>query len=444
MTAREVNFDGIVGPTHNYGGLSIGNLASQRSVRAVSSPKKAAKQGLLKMKVLHDLGVAQGVFPPQDRPAVDVLRWLGFSGTDARVLERARREDPALLAACSSASSMWTANAATVCPSTDSADEKAHFTPANLVSHFHRSLEPPATARMLAAIFSSPAHFVHHRSLPSVDSHGDEGAANHMRVCKAHDVPGIHLFAFGRRAFGGPEPTPQRFPARQTFEASAAIARLHALDPDRVVFAQQLPAAIDAGAFHNDVVAMGNENVLIVHEKAFVDQQGVLSQIRDQMDGTLEWIEVAAVDVSLTDAVSTYLFNSQLVTLASGKMALIVPEECREHPRVWAYLEHLANEHPFIERLLAVEVRQSMKNGGGPACLRLRVVLNDEELASLSGRVLLDDELYASLVTWVDRHYRERLVGDDLGDPGLLEESRTALDELTQILGLGSIYPFQQ
>jgi len=31
-----------------------------------------------------------------------------------------------------------------------------------------------------------------------------------------------------------------------------------------------------------------------------------------------------------------------------------------------------------------------------------------------------------------------------LRDPQLLIESRTALDELTQILKIGSVYPFQQ
>lgn len=444
MSVREVNFDGIVGPTHNYGGLSFGNLASQRSVRAASNPREAAKQGLQKMKVLHDLGVLQGVFPPQDRPAVDVLRRLGFTGDDARVLERARRDDPRLLIACSSASSMWAANAATVCPSSDSADGKAHFTPANLMSHFHRSLEPPATATMLAAIFSDSTHFVHHRALPAVDPFGDEGAANHMRVCAGHDQPGTHLFVYGRRALDATATRPKHFPARQTFEASAAIARLHTLDSERAVFARQLPRAIDAGAFHNDVVTLGNENLLIVHEEALVDQQRVLSKLRDRMNGALQLIEVPSREVTLAEAVSTYLFNSQLVTLTSGKMALIVPEECRDHSSVWAYLEHLVAEHAVIERLLVVEVRQSMKNGGGPACLRLRVVLNDDELARVNGRVFLDDDLFAELVSWVDRHYRERLTEDDLADPGLLEESRTALDELTQVLALGSIYPFQR
>jgi len=84
-----------------------------------------------------------------------------------------------------------------------------------------------------------------------------------------------------------------------------------------------------------------------------------------------------------------------------------------------------------------------MRNGGGPACLRLRVVLNDEELDAMHRGVLLNDALYERLTSWVEAHYRSELSQDDLGDPMLLEEVRKALDELTGILGLGSIYDFQ-
>ncbi len=52
----EINFDGIVGPSHNYAGLSLGNLASARNAGAVSRPRDAALQGLAK-----DLGVSQQV-----------------------------------------------------------------------------------------------------------------------------------------------------------------------------------------------------------------------------------------------------------------------------------------------------------------------------------------------------------------------------------------------
>lgn len=444
MKAREVNFDGLVGPTHNYSGLSVGNLASQRNVRADSNPKAAAKQGLHKMKVVHDLGVPQGVLPPQERPAVDVLRRLGFTGRDEYVLGSAKRHEPELLAACCSASSMWAANAATVCPSADSADAKVHFTPANLRSNFHRAIEAPTTARVLKAVFANAERFVHHRPLPSIELFGDEGAANHTRLCADYGELGLHLFVYGRHALDGSADGPTRYPARQTLEASRAVARLHQLDSARVVFAQQSPQAVDKGVFHNDVVAVGNQRVFFFHEHAFLSQDQLKRDLETKSGSDLHFIEVAETDIPLEEAVASYLFNSQLVTLPTGGMALIVPRECRVATRVWDYLEKLPTAHPVVERIEVVDVRQSMRNGGGPACLRLRVVLTDEEIDSISSSTLLDENLFERLNAWVDRHYREHLTEADLGDPLLLTESRTALDELTQLLKLGSIYSFQR
>lgn len=439
-----MNFDGLVGPTHNYSGLSVGNLASQRSAHATSDPKSAAQQGLRKMQLLLDLGVPQGVLPPQERPAVEVLRRLGFTGRDEYVLRSAQRHDPALLAACCSASSMWAANAATVCPSVDSADGKVHFTPANLTSNFHRSIEPPTTARVLKAVFRDEDRFVHHRPLPAAEPFGDEGAANHTRLCKDYGDLGAHLFVYGKRALDGDSASPRRYPARQTWEASRAVARLHQLDAARVVFAQQSPSAIDAGVFHSDVISVGNRHVLFFHEHAFAQQSEVKTELEGKAEAGLLFIEVAADDITLEESVATYLFNSQLITLPAGDMALIVPQECRDNDPVWTYLEELPSEHSIIDRVEVVDLRQSMRNGGGPACLRLRVVLTDDEMQSINRAALLDDELLQNLSSWIERHYRDRLTEADLADPMLLRESRIALDELTQLLDLGSIYSFQR
>jgi succinylarginine dihydrolase len=440
----EVSFDGLVGPTHHYGGLSAGNLASQRSAHSVSNPKAAAKQGLFKMKLLHDLGVPQGVLPPHARPAIDVLRALGFSGRDDQVLARAQRDDPHLLAACSSASSMWAANAATVCPSADSSDGKVHFTPANLRSNFHRAIEAPTTARVLAAIFADPERFVHHAPLPAAELFGDEGAANHTRFSWRSGARGVQLFVYGRQSIAPATSLPSRYPARQSLEASRAVARLHGLDSAHLIFAQQSPEAIDAGAFHNDVVAVGHESVFFLHEQAFYEQEAVKQEIQTRTQSRVHLLEVAASEVSLADAIVTYLFNSQLVTLPSSKMALIAPQECQDSKPIWTYLQTLLDEQDFFERIEVVDLRQSMKNGGGPACLRLRVELDEEELGAMSAATLLDEELFTRLTAWIDRHYRDRLQESDLADPSLLEESRTALDELAQLLDLGSIYPFQR
>lgn len=446
--AHEVNFDGLVGPTHNFAGLSYGNRASMAHGGTVSSPREAALQGLAKMKFLADLGLKQAVLPPHERPHIPTLRRLGFSGSDADVLAKVRREDPVLLAALCSSSSMWAANAATVSPAPDTSDGRCHFTAANLVSLFHRSLETATTGAALRAIFHDDTRFAHHDALPATAHLSDEGAANHTRLCARHGEPGIELFTFGRIASGAAAPLPRRYPARQSREASQAVARLHGLDPGRTVFVQQNAAAIDAGAFHNDVVAVGNEGVLLCHELAFADRPRALADVRRAFEGAcgreLEIVEVPDDVVPLDDAVSSYLFNSQLVTLPNGAMALIAPAECREHPRVRPFLEHLIARAGAIRVMHYVDVRQSMQNGGGPACLRLRVVLTEDQLPAIRQGVLLDVALHARLKLWIERRYRDGLSADDLADPQLLDESRSALDELTVILGLGSLYDFQR
>ncbi|MGC3873505.1 N-succinylarginine dihydrolase [Halomonas sp. GXIMD04776] len=444
---REVNFDGLVGPTHNYAGLAHGNVASMRHGGLESDPKEAALQGLAKMKALKDAGFAQGVLPPQQRPDLGALRDLGFSGSNAQVLERAAHEAPQLLRAVCSASSMWTANAATVTPSRDAVDGRVHFTPANLQSSFHRFLEPQTTGRVLAAIFRDEARFAHHPVLPATPAFSDEGAANHTRLAATHGEAGVHLFVYGRQAFGGADrKEPKRFPARQTLEASQAIARQHGLNDAQTVFAQQHPEAIDAGVFHNDVIAVGNGPVLLYHEMAFFEEERTLEALRSKMAAPLIPVRVPLEAMSLEDAVSSYLFNSQLLSDpdGSGAMTLVVPGECQENDAVWRTIQDLllGGNNPIGE-VVVKDVKQSMRNGGGPACLRLRVVLSQAERSNLSGRVLLDDTLYGDLTAWVEKHYRDRLTPEDLADPQLAEETLTALDELTQILAIGNVYPFQ-
>jgi len=445
MKPFEVNFDGLVGPTHNYAGLSYGNVASLNNASAQSSPKQAAKQGLKKMKALADLGMIQGVLAPQARPDVDALRRLGFSGSDANVLQQAAKQAPAIFQACCSASSMWTANAATVSPSADTADGKVHFTPANLTNKYHRSLEPQVTGNILKATFANQQYFSHHNHLPDNEHFGDEGAANHTRLCRQYGERGVELFVYGRYAFDKSKPAPVKFPARQTFEASQAVARLHGLSDDNVVFIQQNPDLIDQGVFHNDVISVGNQNVLFYHEQAFLNTDKAFAEIKQKYGtGDLHFIKVTTDQVGLQDAIKSYLFNTQLVTLANGDMAIIAPTDCEENPAVSAYLNELVTLNTPIKHIRYYDVKQSMRNGGGPACLRLRVAMNDTELAAVNQSTMMNDAQFERLNNWVDKHYRDRLSVDDLRDVALLNESRTALDELTQLLKLGSVYPFQK
>ncbi|MGB3726758.1 MAG: N-succinylarginine dihydrolase [Glaciecola sp.] len=445
MNTIEANFDGLVGPTHNYAGLSFGNVASKSNANAVSNPKQAALQGLGKMKALADIGMLQGVLAPQERPDVYSLRRLGFTGTDAQVLQTAYKQAPAIFLACCSASSMWTANAATVSPSADTRDNKLHFTPANLTNKFHRSIEPTVTGNILKAIFADNAHFEHHQHLPENDHFGDEGAANHTRFCSEYGDHGVEFFVYGKHAFNDRYPAPKTFPARQTFEASQAVARLHQLDDNKTVYAQQNPDVIDQGVFHNDVIAVGNKNVLFYHEQAFLNTAQMRTDILTSFGSdNFHFIEVPTHAVPIQDAVKSYLFNTQLINLPSGDMVIIAPTDCEENNAVNQYLKSLMTDSNPISEVKFFDVKQSMQNGGGPACLRLRVVMNDAQQKAVNPNAIMNDVLFAKLTQWVEKHYRDRLCADDLADAMLLNESRTALDELTQIMHLGSVYPFQQ
>ncbi len=445
--ARELNFDGLVGPSHHFGGLSFGNVASSQHEGQLSNPRQAALQGLAKIRKLSELGVPQGLFPPHLRPELSLARRMGFGGDDVAVLRDLAREMPLLLAACYSASSMWTANAATMSPSADSADGKVHFTPANLQNRIHRSIETPTTARILRAIFRDPELFEHHEPLPATAALGDEGAANHTRLTPDHATRGVQLFVFGESAANPWNPRPKVFPARQTLESCQALKRLHRVPDEQAVFAQQNPDIIDQGVFHNDVISVGNLDVFFFHEEAFLDTAKVIEELAGKYaritGGTLKLIRVAKDDVPVGVAVSTYLFNSQLVTLPSKKTLLVAPKECEENEQVRSYIARLVDGDAPIDDVLYVDLRQSMSGGGGPACLRLRVVLTEREERALAPGALFTPALDAKLVAWIERHYRDRLRPSDLADPAFLAETRTALDELTRILELGAIYPFQ-
>jgi succinylarginine dihydrolase len=447
---QEINFDGLVGPTHHYAGLALGNLASATHRHAPAHPRAAALQGLAKMRALAALGLPQAVLPPLERPSIAALRAFGFTGpNEGAILTRAAREAPALLAACGSASSMWTANAATVAPSPDTADGKLHLTPANLSSHLHRALEAEETAAVLRRVFADRERFVVHPPLPGGAAMRDEGAANHTRLAPDFGAPGLHLFVFGTSVFATPATAPVRFPARQTREASEAVARCHGLDPARVFFLQQNPVAVDAGVFHNDVIAVGHQNVLLHHEEAFTGGVAAVDALArayaERWGEALVRLVVPAGRIDLARAVRTYLFNSQLVTTAGDGMWLICPLECAEDAVVAAALEEIvADPANPLRGVRFFDLRQSMHNGGGPACLRQRVVMSPAERVAITARVFLDETLADELARWIGRHYRETLHAADLGDPALLDESRRALDELTEILRLGPLYPFQR
>lgn len=446
MNVYELNMDGLVGPTHNYAGLAAGNVASINNALSISNPQAAALQGLEKMRLLFNMGLKQGILPPHQRPNLHLLDQLGFYGTPEQQIRKAFKTAPELLNACYSASSMWTANAATISASADTGDRKVHFTAANLVSNLHRHHEADFSHTLLATIFANPQYFNHHLPLPKSSITSDEGAANHNRFAMSHKKEGINLFIYGKQAMKATSIGPKLYPARQTREASEAIARNHLLAPQKLIFAAQNPQAIDKGVFHNDVISVANEYVYLIHEEALYEQTKVLQELKEKADFPLTIIEIKTKQIGIEETVETYLFNSQLITPPNKKeMILIAPIECRSHERIKTCIDEIiADKTNPITSVYYLDLRQSMRNGGGPACLRLRVPLNEHELAAMHQGVLIDNQLIDKLEQWVLKHYRSELKLTDLMDPLLIDEVFLSLDELTQILKLGSIYPFQR
>jgi succinylarginine dihydrolase len=413
MSLREINFDGLVGPSHNYAGLSLGNLASARNAGKTSYPRAAALQGLAKMRGNLELGLDQGLFLPHPRPNGP---WLDSIGVTHAPVD----------AWAMSAAAMWTANAATVSPAPDTGDGRCHLTVANLVTMPHRSHEWPNTLAQLRVAFSAP-EFVVHGPVPA--PLGDEGAANHMRFSDGHGAPGVEVFVFGRSGGG--------FPARQHLVASEAVAFRHGLSASRTLFVEQAPEAIAAGAFHNDVVAVADGLTLFAHEQAFAGRSAFYDKLTQAVPG-VQIVEVPAARVSLADAISTYLFNAQLVTLPTGEQALVLPTEARDHPAVGAYLAEMIAGNGPIRRLIFVDVRQSMANGGGPACLRLRVVADP---ATVDPRFLLDHARLDAVEAVVSRFWPESIDPEELDAPMLVSDIEAARAQLLETLDLAGALP---
>lgn len=426
---EEIIFVGLPGPAHSYGGLSGDNVASTKNRGLVSHPREALLQSLALMRRLLCLGIVVGVLPPQIRPHMGLLR-TQFEGMDEEVIRQAALQNPALLEKASSSSVMWAANAATITPASDASDGRTHITTANLYTNLHRRIEAEDSAKVQAAIFSG-GDFALHPPLDARLGLLDEGAANHMRFAPVHGAPGLNVFVYG-------------VDGRQSFAASRMVAETHKLNPEHTLFLQQSPEAILSGVFHNDVIAVGNEYMLICHEKAFAGGREDIGKIRQvyrrmHSGSELNVITVAANELSLSEAVETYFFNSQLVTRPDGGMALIVPQEAAQHAGAARLSQRiLEDEANPVREVIALDLRQSMRNGGGPACLRLRAVLKQEEIAAIArhSRVLADEALLAALEKWALSHYPETLGASDLADPRLLSISRAALEELGTILAL--------
>jgi len=447
----EVSFEGIAGPSHSFGGLALGDFASMASAGRKSHPRAAAKQCIYKIRLLLQNGVPVVILPPHERPALWFLRSLGYQGTDQEVLQSVVRSAAWLVPIIYSSSGMWCANSATVVPSADSTDGRCHVIVANLAANFHRSLEPPFVFEILQKILPASAGFAVQPNIPGDVNLWDEGAANHVRL--SQDGAGLHLFVHGRNAGQNVaklirDPGRDHVLPRQTNEASLAVARLAKLPLERLVLGQQNQAAIDQGVFHNDVSCMSIGTTLIVHDQAFHEWAGLRQELDRRVTGLglgpLQVIEVAGHEMSLAEAVRTYFFNSQLVAAPDDRLLMLCPACCRESGQAKTALDKM---HSTLGSRLTtefVDLSESLANGGGPACLRLRVAMTHEQLRAIPRAFVAHQALLDRLEAAVERFYREDLVLEDLKDPEFARECFSALDEMARLLGYDAIYSFQR
>jgi succinylarginine dihydrolase len=426
---HEVQCDGLIGASHNYAGLSFGNLASEHHAGLVSYPRNAALQGLEKMLAVHKLGIPQLILPPPLRPNVALWHRFGLSSPEAVAALPPQHDHHAVLRASYSASTMWSANAATVSPAPDTADGKLHLTIANLASSLHRSQEAAERLTQFHHIFGHIATV--HEALPACIPFADEGAANHMRLCPSHGQAGVELFIYGRDEGSGA--LPARFPARQTKRASAAIAHLHRLPEARTILAQQHPRAIDAGVFHNDVIAMSNENVLIYHEHTFLEEAATLAELRRKADFPLTLIRLSEQELPLKDAVASYFYNSQLLSTPEGGMVVLAPTDAQSNDAARTAFDRLiqSEENP-IHAVHYINVRESMQNGGGPACLRLRVAMSEADLARIPTPYRFTEARYEQLHRFITNRYPETLAPAALYQTSSQEQLHAIHDDLVQ------------
>jgi succinylarginine dihydrolase len=426
---REINIDGMIGPSHHFGGLGVENKASELNRAQTSHPRNAALQGLAKMELLDSYGIPQFYLPPPARPAWGWLESLGFSGSKASVLRDCYQEYPILLSAAFSSAFMWTANAASVSCGSDTRSGRAKIKLANLNANLHRSIEEAERLPQLETMFKAVAGVDVLRGLSSSRPLSDEGAANLMRFCTRAGSRGVYAFVYGSEQGGSDDAaghfqvgagTRRRQP-RQTRMASALLARSLDLEPADCFLMQQTSAAIDAGVFHNDVIATSHENVLVYHESAFHNSEESVAVIQkrffEKTGQELETHLVASSDLRLDEAVDTYLFNSQICTDSQGQWRMFVPENCSQSTAVQTVLDRLRSQIPRLRTIDYCPLAESMRNGGGPACLRLRVSLTPAQIDQIPGSMRINSSTLSQLRKLVETEYPEKVEPSDFANP---------------------------
>ena len=417
MTPHYCCIDTIIGPTYHYGGLALGNTHSLDHKHVVANPKKAALQGLSKMKLLRDHGISQYVLPAYVRDYKGLVQgYYNNQGDFEDNLKRLYDENLDIFSSFFSASSAWLANAWTMTPSIDSSDGRYHVSPASLNACFHRQLDVKQTIAILTNRLCSKTYITCHHPSPFFD----EGAANMIRLSAGGK--GLYLFVSGSS-------DTKRFKSRHDKRSWQRLVSQHQLDPDYVIYLTQHPDAIDAGVFHNDVISFGVDDLLVVHENAFVDQPNYCDTILERYFscfGTdLTLIQIPDSILPLKDAVNSYFFNSQLVRKDDNRYLLLVPSRCKGLPVMDYFVSIVAKKWESQLEIMVCDVEESIKNGGGPACLRNSMDVYDDPKLIFDDRYLFTLEKYDDFVRLVNQYYPSSLELNDFLSVSFLNDLDT-------------------
>ncbi|SEI00219.1 succinylarginine dihydrolase [Rheinheimera pacifica] len=427
MSDLQLNISELPGPTFMYSGLSKDNVASVQNKHLVANPLKFAQLSLQRMRLLLDEGVPQVIFPPHRRPDMQALEVCGFTGDMSHMISSADKFSNGYLESLLAASSVWTANAATVTPSADSEDGKVHITTANLNSHYHRSIEASQTHAKLARLFSDDKFFCLHQALPGHSRFSDEGAANHMRFHVEAENRGLNVFVYSN----DPD-NPEFVQGRQTLWASKAICQLHALPDSKVLLQKQSKEAISRGIFHNDIISMNSHDLLVFHQQAYEDHESLIEKLMAQ---GICCVEIKAEEFSLEHALKTYFFNSEFISGKDGGLVLVMSKSCQHDAKVQVQLDRIQTAYSKEIKTMYVDLDDSLRNGGGPACLRLRVQLNQEQFSAIPSQFLLTQNKLEALQEVVTRFYRESLSYEDVLTEIFQRNLQPVYTKLEQILG---------
>jgi succinylarginine dihydrolase len=270
-------------------------------------------------------------------------------------------------------------------------------------------------------------------ALPSSQPLRDEGAANHMRLCGSGNNRNraVHVFVH-EPASESDSLSPLRYVSRQSVVASHHVSRKLTLAEEKCVFIEQSQRAINAGVFHNDVIATSHGNLLLCHELAFTNTPQSIERMSEkyrQVVGEELICEIVTESMlPIEESVRSYLFNSQILSKSDGSFHLLCPSECGESERVRTVIEGwLASESNPISSVETIGVQESMSNGGGPACLRLRLDVDEEQVSQLEPRWRFTPERHSEIARWIDNYYPARLCIDDLARWDFAEHAMAAV-----------------